>query len=106
ELRTRTFRFTYQTTVKEIPAGAKSLDVWLPYPQSDRNQTIQSVKIDAPGKGEIRKMLQYGNKDYHFHQENPSGPVQITMEVTATRRENAGEKTTLPPSQAEAYLQP
>ena len=32
---TRTFRFTYNFTVKDIPSGAKRVRVWIPVPQTD-----------------------------------------------------------------------
>ncbi len=31
---TRTFRFTYKFTVKDIPSGAKRVRVWVPVPQT------------------------------------------------------------------------
>ena len=37
---TRTFRFTYNFTVKDIPSGAKRVRVWVPVPQTDRHQTV------------------------------------------------------------------
>jgi hypothetical protein len=47
-LRERTFELTHRATVKEVPEKAKALDLWLPLPRSDRNQTIHRVTIDAP----------------------------------------------------------
>src|SRR3569623_991768 len=43
--RTRTFRFTYRAVVNNIPAGAGAVDVWVPFPQSDANQTIRDVSV-------------------------------------------------------------
>jgi transglutaminase-like putative cysteine protease len=103
-LRSRTFRFTYQTTVKEIPAAAKTLDVWLPYPQSDANQTIHQVTLNAPGPVTIGTEPKHGNMAVCFHQENPTGPVQLSMEVVATRRENAGERENLTRDEERTYL--
>src|SRR4051794_4162056 len=44
----RTFQFRYHTVVKEIPANAGKVEVWLPYPTSDAHQTIEKVVVDAP----------------------------------------------------------
>ena len=46
--RSRTFELTYAATVRDIPDGTKVLNLWLPLPQTDRNQTVHRVVIDAP----------------------------------------------------------
>ena len=33
----RTFHFTYNFTVKDIPSGAKRVRVWIPLPQTDQH---------------------------------------------------------------------
>jgi transglutaminase-like putative cysteine protease len=104
ELRTRTFRFTYRTAVKELPAGAKSLDLWLPYPQTDANQTVQLVRVTAPGPVTIGREPEHGNEALYYHADNPRGPVEVTLEITATRRENAGRQEPLTASEAKQYL--
>jgi transglutaminase-like putative cysteine protease len=104
ELKTRNFRFTYQATVKDIPAGAKSVDLWIPYPQSDENQTIHEVRISAPGPVTIGREPLRGNTAAYFHADNPAGPVQVRLEVTATRRENAGHAGALSAEEAREYL--
>jgi len=102
--KSRTFRFTYATTLRDVPVGAKSLDVWLPYPQTDVNQTIRQVTIRAPGAVTIGREPVHGNEALFYHQDHPKGPVELTLEVTATRRENAGEPDVLSPAAAKQYL--
>jgi transglutaminase-like putative cysteine protease len=104
-LKSRTFRFTYQAAVRELPAGAQTLDLWLPYPQSDRNQTIHQVTLHAPGAITLAKNPKTGNMDAYLHVERPQLPVEVSLEVTATRRENAGEPETLTAAEAKPYLQ-
>lgn len=103
-LKTRTFRFTYKTLIREIPAGARSLDVWLPYPQTDSNQTIRELTIHAPGPVTIGREPEHGNEALYYHVDHPKGPVELSLEVTATRRENAGEPETLSDAEASRYL--
>jgi transglutaminase-like putative cysteine protease len=103
-LKTRTFRFTYKATFRDVPAGAKSLDVWLPYPQTDANQTIRQVTIQAPGTVTIGREPVHGDEALFYHQDHPKGPVELSLEVTATRRENAGEPEVLSPARAQQYL--
>jgi hypothetical protein len=47
---TRTFRFTYNFTVKDIPSGAKRARVWIPVPQTDQHQTVRVLAVKAPVK--------------------------------------------------------
>src|SRR5688500_1199410 len=89
ELRSRTFKFTYTATVKEIPAAAGTVDLWIPYPRSDPHQTIHSVTVNAPGPVTIAREPQKGDQVFHFRQARPTGPVSVSVEVLATRRENA-----------------
>jgi transglutaminase-like putative cysteine protease len=103
-LKSRTLRFTYKAVVRDLPAGAKSLDVWLPYPQTDENQTVHQVKLDAPGPVTIGREPRHGNEAVYFHKDNPRGPVTLTMEVTATRWENAGHPATLTAAETASYL--
>jgi hypothetical protein len=105
DLKSRTFKFTYSATIKDVPAGAKTLDLWIPYPQSDANQIVHQVKIAAPGQVTVAREPKYGNQALHFQAANPRGPVTVTLEVLATRRENAGLKATLTPEEAREYLQ-
>ncbi|HYO14818.1 MAG TPA: transglutaminase domain-containing protein [Thermoanaerobaculia bacterium] len=104
DLKTRTFLFTYRAVVKDIPSGSRSLSVWLPFPQTDRNQTIHQVTVQAPGAVTIGREPRYGNEAVYFQAASPQGPMEITMEVVATRRENAGERETLSPEDARQYL--
>src|SRR5258708_20900319 len=42
---TRTFRFTYNVTVKDIPSGAKRVRVWIPVPQPDQHKTMRGMAV-------------------------------------------------------------
>jgi hypothetical protein len=47
---TRTLRFTYDFTVKDIPVGTKRVRVWVPVPQTDQQQTVHVLAIKPPAK--------------------------------------------------------
>src|SRR5438552_3521919 len=84
----RTFQFRYRTVVKEIPAGAQKVEVWLPFPSSDAHQTIDQVSIDAPRPITISREHEYGNPTLYVRVDHPAQreiPVEVTF--TATRRE-------------------
>jgi len=59
---TRTFRFTYNFTVKDIPSGAKRVRVWIPVPQTDQHQTVRVLVVKAPVKTRMTQELEYGNR--------------------------------------------
>jgi len=88
--RSRTFELTYRATVREIPPGAGTLDIWLPLPQTDRHQTIHRLTIDAPGPPTIGHEGRFGNQDLHVRLASPRGAVTIGWTALATRVENAG----------------
>ncbi len=46
--RTRSFRFEYKAIVKEIPSGARHVDLWVPVPHDDAYQRIKNLRIDSP----------------------------------------------------------
>src|SRR5438552_4816723 len=112
----RTFQFKYRTVVKEIPAGAGKVEVWLPYPTSDAHQTIDQVTIDAPRPVTISREPEYGNQILYVRVDNPTErqiPIELTF--TATRKEYvnrpiSAESTRrarpLTPEQRTRFLQP
>jgi transglutaminase-like putative cysteine protease len=84
----RTFRFTYDVTVKDIPAGAKRLRVWIPVPQTDRHQTVRVLAIKAPVKTRLTQEPEYGNRMMYAEIESPAtGKAEFTLEYKITRRE-------------------
>jgi transglutaminase-like putative cysteine protease len=103
-LRERTFELTYRATVKEVPEKAKALDLWLPLPRSDRNQTIHRVTIEAPSPISLGREVRYGNQCLHVGVESPRAPVIVTLVIETTRRENAGSDEPLGDEDRARYL--
>ena len=84
----RTFRFNYNFTVKDIPADAKRVRVWIPVPQSDQHQSVRVVAVKAPGKTHITQEPQYGNRIMYAEIQNPAGgKAEFALEYKVTRRE-------------------
>src|SRR5207249_8450231 len=48
---TRTFRFTYNFTVKDIPSGAKRVRVWAPVPQTANTKRLKKTRIPVDNDG-------------------------------------------------------
>jgi hypothetical protein len=59
----RTFRFTYNFTVKDMPSGAKRVRVWVPVPQTDQHQTVHVLAVKAPAKTRMMRDPEYGNRN-------------------------------------------
>lgn len=84
----RTFRFTYKFTLKDIPSGAKRVRVWVPVPQTDRHQTVRVLEVTAPGKTRMTTDPEYGNRMMYAEIDNPAAnKPEFTFEYEVTRRE-------------------
>ncbi|MFZ0797826.1 MAG: transglutaminase-like domain-containing protein [Terriglobales bacterium] len=84
----RTFRFSYHVTVKDIPPGAKRVRVWIPVPQTDRHQTARILAVKAPVKTRMTQEPEYGNRMMYAEIQNSAGgKAEFTLEYKITRRE-------------------
>jgi transglutaminase-like putative cysteine protease len=84
----RTFRFTYNFTVKDIPSQAKRVRVWIPVPQTDQHQTVRVLSVKAPVKTRMTQEPEYGNRMMYAEFQNPApGKAEFTLEYKITRRE-------------------
>ncbi len=84
---TRTFRFTYSFTVKDIPAGTKRLRVWVPVPHTDEHQTVRVLSVKAPVETHMTQEPQYGNRIMYAEITNPASTAEFTLQYEVTRRE-------------------
>ena len=84
----RTFRFTYSFTVKDIPPGTKMVRVWVPVAQSDEHQTVRLVETKSAAKTQIAREPEYGNKILYVALQNPTqGTASFTLVYEVTRKE-------------------
>lgn len=104
--RCRTFGLTCRATVRDIPAGAKALDLWLPLPQTDRNQTIHRITIEAPSPVSIGREATFGNQCLHVRVNTPRAPATVALTIEATRRENGGSDEPLGDEERTGHLKP
>jgi transglutaminase-like putative cysteine protease len=113
----RTFRFTYSFTVKEIPTGAKRLRVWAPIPRTDQHQTVRVLAIKAPVKTRMTQETEYGNRMMYADIQSPhAGTAEFTLEYEVTRREysrgdyaqlkRADQKPVVVPASLNRWLEP
>lgn len=84
----RTFHFTYNLTVKDIPPDAKRVRVWIPVPQTDQHQTVRVLAVKAPVRTRMTQEPEYGNRMMYAEIQNPAaGKAEFTVEYKVTRRE-------------------
>jgi hypothetical protein len=77
----RTFRFTYNFTVKDIPSGAKRVRVWVPVPQTDQHQSVRVLAVKAPAKTRMTHEAEYGNRMMYTEcQNSASAKAEFTLE--------------------------
>jgi transglutaminase-like putative cysteine protease len=84
----RTFRFNYTFSVKDLPAGAKQLRVWVPVPQSDDHQSVRVLNVKAPAKMRSTRESEYGNRMMYLEVKDPTAEkTDFALEYEVTRRE-------------------
>ena len=93
----RTFLFTYQVTLKGIPAGAQRVQVWIPCAVTDANQTVALKKVEGPVHLRQTHEAPYGNHILYGEILHPQpGPAEFAVEYEVTRKEySKGDFATL-----------
>lgn len=81
----RKFSIEYVGKISEIPAGTKSLRVWLPVPQDSTVQAITDLSFSRDVKQTVEP--KYGDKLAYFEVENPQATLDVTMKFTCARQE-------------------
>lgn len=67
----RAFGFRYWTNVTDIPAGAKSVKLWMPVPASDPHQSVSNLKVTSPYPYKIEKDPVFGNSALFIEVSDP-----------------------------------
>jgi transglutaminase-like putative cysteine protease len=87
-LRERKFAFEYKATIKDIPARAQRVELWIPVPHDDPFQKITGMEINSPSPYEVHTS-QYGNRVLHVSLSNPQQTnFTVVMRFTAMRKEH------------------
>lgn len=91
-VRERNFQFEYKATVKDIPAGAKSVDLWIPVPHDSPFQKVTGLKIESLFPYHT-STAQYGNRVLHISLSNSKeSSLTVTMRFNVLRREHVQER--------------
>ncbi|MFQ5422428.1 MAG: transglutaminase-like domain-containing protein [Phycisphaerae bacterium] len=75
----RHFVFTYNVDVRDLPATARDIAVWLPVPPETAEQHVLSMAVSAPVDGRIQTEPVYGNRVWYAR---ATGPRRRTLHIT------------------------
>jgi transglutaminase-like putative cysteine protease len=102
---TRTFVFTYSVAVNDIPAGARTLSMWVPVPKTDMHQEVLDLEVKAPLEYQITQEKRYGNRVLHLAADAPlPSSLELQLEARVARRAynvlagESAERDSRPPS--------
>ncbi len=114
--KSRTFRFTYTATLKDLPQGAKHVRVWIPVATSDDYQTVVLKRVSSPVPLRTTVEHAYGNHLRYAEFQPQAKPVTFTLVYEVTRHEySKGDYASLMkfdqvkdpmPDSVERYLHP
>jgi len=83
----RTFKFHYGVTIRDIPPDAKHLAIWVPIPQTDRHQTVRDLKIQSPLPYRTETEPRYGNTVLHLESDSPLPPtIDLVLDAVVERQ--------------------
>src|SRR5271169_5940582 len=86
--RMRSFHFEYKAIVKDIPAGVKQVDLWVPVPHDDAYQQIKNLRIESPYAYKIAT-ASHANTMLHVSIGEPKeNTFTITLSFDARRAEH------------------
>jgi transglutaminase-like putative cysteine protease len=112
ELRvSRTFHVIAVSTTPGIATGSDRVDVWMPVPSSDAQQTIGDVQVETSLSYEFQTDPEYGNRILHAWG-NRAEADSITLRFECTRREEralsagTGENLSTTPLPDQRLLEP
>ena len=83
--RARTFEFSYNFTVKDLPSTARRVRVWVPLATSDQNQKVAVKKISSPVPTRITREPEYGDRMVYAELHDPkqaTATFSVAYEVT------------------------
>jgi transglutaminase-like putative cysteine protease len=89
--KSRTFLFTYQTTIMGLPPD-KTARIWLPVPPTTDEQQVKIEAKDVPEGAKISREPRYGNEILYVEAKpTAAGSVSLSMTYHVTRKEVKGE---------------
>jgi len=83
----RTVRFTYTVDVRNIPAGARRISIWVPVPENDAHQVVNDLVVKSPLAYSFTREQRYGNRLLHLAAAGPlPDSIELKLEAVIARR--------------------
>jgi len=87
-----TFDFTYEVTVKDLPAGRHSVQAWIPLASTDAAQSVTVEQVTSPVPTSEARDPEYGNRMLHADlSDRAGGTARLAVRYRVTRQTFAGE---------------
>jgi len=100
----RRFSFVYEVSLKDLPEGAKRLDLWIPLPSTDPFQDITDLEVEARTPHRVTTAAPYGNRMIHFGLREDVRPFDVVVRFDVLRREQTASRALVDPSLRERLL--
>jgi transglutaminase-like putative cysteine protease len=109
--RSRAFTLQYVATIPNVPAGAHRVEMWVPIPSSDAQQTISQISVDTPLAHEFQTENEYGNRLLHvWSDQQGSAWAMVTFDCVRLEEHaaggEAGANVSTGPAPSSRLLQP
>jgi len=90
--RHRLIEMHYIVRLKDLPASAKEIDIWIPYPVSDECQRIMDMRVESPVPTSIYYDPEWGNAILYLKLRGSQvSPCEVRMNFKVLRREDLHE---------------
>jgi len=91
EPKTRTFKFSYETTVAGLQPNQEAR-IWIPVPPSNDDQEVLATELSAATKPKSTRDPDFGNNIWYFVEKaNAAGEIPLRVIHTIKRKEVVGE---------------
>jgi len=102
--KSRTFQFTYQTTLQGLEPG-QAYRLWIPIPQSNEYQIAAPVEGNQPSLGKITSESRFGNHIFYVEgKADAQGQATVFTEYRVTRKEVTSSGPVPTASEVDMYL--
>ncbi len=75
----------YTCEIADVPAGAKTVDLWIPVPVTNQRQTVRLLNESELGQGRFTNDKKFGNRLYYRHFEAPAAETNATSDKAAAK---------------------
>ena len=83
----RTFEFRYESMIKDVPASAETVYLWIPHPETNEDQTIRNLTLETSLPYEIVTEPKYGNRAVRLAVPPGTDAAEVALVFLVDRRE-------------------